>query len=65
MSLTFVGRLDDEGYYTSFGKRGWKINTGELVVVKGPKTEALCTLNEMIGKLDLVVVTKEVNSANL
>ena len=38
MSLISMGRLDDEGYSTSFGKGGWKINKGALVVAKGPKT---------------------------
>ena len=38
MSLISMGRLDDEGYSTSFGKRGWKIRKGALVVAKGPKT---------------------------
>jgi len=38
MSLIFMGRLDDEGYSTSFGRGGWKISKGALVVAKGPKT---------------------------
>jgi hypothetical protein len=38
MSVIFVGRLDDEGCSTSFGKGGWKISKGALLMAKGSKT---------------------------
>ena len=60
-----MGRLDDEGYSTSFGKGGWKINKGALVMAKGPKTGTLYTLKTLIGKSDLAVITKEGNSTYL
>lgn len=41
MSLISMGRLDDEGYYTSFRKGGWKISKGVLVMAKGPKIGTL------------------------
>lgn len=65
MILISMGRLDDEGYSISFGKGGWKIRKGALVVAKGPKTGTLYTLKTLIGKLDLAAVTKEGNSADL
>jgi len=65
MSLISMGLLDDEGYSTSFGRGGWKISKGALVVAKGPKTRTLYTLKTLIGKLDLAAVTKEENSADL
>lgn len=65
MILMSMGRLDDEGYSTSFGKESWKISKGALVVAKGPKTRTLYTLKTLIGKSDFVVITKEGNSANL
>lgn len=34
-------------------------------MTRGPKTGTLYTLKTMIGKLDLVVFTKEKNSVNL
>ena len=51
--------------FTSFRKGGWKISKDALVVAKGPKTRTSYTLKTLIGKLDLVVVTKEGNSADL
>ena len=60
-----MGRLDDEGYSTSFGKGGWKNIKGALVVAKGPKTGTLYSLKALIGKSNLVVVTKEGNSTYL
>ena len=65
MSLISMGRLDDEGYLTSFGKGGWKISKGALVMAKGPKTGTLYTLKTLIGKSNLAAVTKEGNSADL
>lgn len=65
MSLISMGRLDDEGYSTRFGKGGSKISKGALVVAKGLKTRTLYTLKTLIGKLDLAVVTNEGNSADL
>ena len=65
MSLISMGLLDDEGYSTSFGKGGWKLSKGALVVAKGPKIGTLYSLKAMIGKSDLVVVTKEENSTDL
>ena len=53
-----MGRLDDEGYSTRFGKGGWKIRKGALVMVKGPKKGTLYSLKAMTGKSYLVVVTK-------
>ena len=64
MILIYMGRLDDDGYSTSFGKGGWKISKGALVVAKGPKTGTLYTLKTLVGKSDLVVVTKEGNSVD-
>jgi len=58
LSLISMGRLDDEGYLTIFGKGGWKISKGALVVAKGPKTGTLYTLKTLIGKSYLVDVTK-------
>lgn len=65
MSLISMGWLDDEGYSTIFEKGGWKISKGALVMAKGPKTGTLYTLKALIGKLDLVVVKNEGNSADL
>jgi len=65
MSLISMGRLDVEGYLTSFGKGGWKISKGALVMAKGPKTGTLYTLKTLIGKLDLAAITKEGNSADM
>lgn len=65
MSLISIGRLEDEGYSTRFGKEGWKISKGALVVAKGPQTGTLYTLKTLIGKADLAAVTKEGNSADL
>eukprot|EP00253_Pinus_taeda_P023266 PITA_23266 len=64
MSLISMGRLDDGGYSTSFGKGGRKISKGALVMAKGPKPGTLYTLNTLIGKSDLAIVTKEGNSAD-
>ena len=61
VSLISMGRLDDEGYSTSFGKGGWKISKGALVMAKGPKTGTLYTLKTLIGKLNMAAVTKEGN----
>lgn len=38
MSFISMGQLDDEGYSTSFGKGGWKISKGALVMARGTKT---------------------------
>ena len=50
MSLISMGRLDDEGYSTSFGKGGWRISKGALIMAKGPKIGTLYTLKTLIGK---------------
>ena len=65
MRLISMGRLDDEGYSTSFVKGGWKISEGALVMAKGPKIGTLYTLKTLIGISDLAVITKEGNSADL
>jgi hypothetical protein len=65
MSLISVGRLDDEGCSTSFGKGGWKISKGALLMAKGSKTGTLYTLREISEKSDVVVVAREEISTDL
>ena len=51
-------QLDGEGFSTSFGKSGWKINKGAMVMAIGLKTVTLYMLRETTRKLDVVVVEK-------
>jgi hypothetical protein len=59
MNLVSTGKLDDEGFHIVFGKGGWKIVKGSLVVAKGQKIGTLYTLKSKLQKSDIVVVTKE------
>jgi hypothetical protein len=66
MCLISMGRLDDEGYSTSFGKSGWKISKGALLMARGSKTGTLYTLNAIAEKSDVVAATtKEEITADL
>jgi len=34
-NLISIGELDDEGHYTTFGDRAWKVSKGNLIVARG------------------------------
>ena len=36
-NLISIGKLDDEGHYTTFGDEAWKVRKGNLVVARGKK----------------------------
>ena len=59
MSLISVGQLDDEGCSISFGKGGWKISKGALVMARGFKTGTLYTLRVATRKSNVDIVAKE------
>ncbi|GAB2303702.1 hypothetical protein Dimus_038798 [Dionaea muscipula] len=44
LNLLSVGRLDDEGYVSTFKDGGWKLNKGSLVVARGRKESSLYVL---------------------
>ena len=39
-NLISIGQLDDEGHYTTFRDRHWKVMKGNFVVVRGKKQES-------------------------
>ncbi|KAL5707969.1 glutamine--tRNA ligase [Ranunculus cassubicifolius] len=41
LSLISTGKLDDEGYYNTFGNGMWKLTKDSLVVAKGKKEGSL------------------------
>ena len=53
MSLISAGKIDDERYPTLFGKGGWKIVKGSLVVAKGQEIDTLYTLRSNLGIVDI------------
>ena len=65
MSLILVGQLDDEGFSTNFGKSGWKINKGALVIARGFKIGTLYTLRETTRKSNVASIAKEETSLDL
>ena len=65
MSLISVGQLDDEGCSTSFGKSGWKISKGALVMARGLKKGTLYKLREKKREKNVVFVAKEGTSSYL
>ena len=60
-----MGQLDDEGFSTSFGKSGWKISKGALVMARGFKTGRLYTLRATTRKSNVADVAKEETSPDL
>ncbi|GAB2265840.1 hypothetical protein Dimus_037850 [Dionaea muscipula] len=44
LNLLFVGRLDDEGYVSTFKDGGWKLSKGSLIVARGRKESFLYVL---------------------
>ena len=65
MSLISVGQLDDEGCSTNFGKSGWKISKGAMVMAIGFKTWTLYTLRETTRKSNVAIFSKEETSPEL
>ena len=43
LNLISIGKLDDEGYESYFGKQRWTLTKGSLVMTRGKKTKSLYT----------------------
>lgn len=56
LNIISTGKLDDDGYVSSFGEGKWKLTKGSLISAKGKKTNSLYLMQ---GKL----YNGEVNAA--
>jgi len=60
-NLIYVGQLDDEGHYTTFGDGHWKVMKDNIVVAHGKKQGSLY----MIADEDMISVAEVGNSSSL
>ena len=60
LNLISVGKLDDEGYASYFGRQRWKLTKGSLVMARGKKTNSLYTTEAKVRINSTYVMEKEV-----
>ena len=60
LNLISVGKLDDEGYESYFGRQRWKLTKGSLVMARGKKTNSLYTTEAKVQINSTNVMEKEV-----
>ena len=62
MNLISVGRLVDDGCFTTFGNNRWKISKGEMVMARGPKIGTLYILKATTEKSNLALSKEEISA---
>ncbi|GKV10172.1 hypothetical protein SLEP1_g21576 [Rubroshorea leprosula] len=59
LNLIFAGKLDDDGYCSSFSDGQWKLTNGSLVVARGSKSSNLYLMQSSIAGGSVNVVGKD------
>ena len=60
LNLISIGKLDDKGYESYFGRQRWKLTKGSLVMARGKKTNSLYTIEAKVRINSINVMEKEV-----
>ena len=56
-----VGRLDDDGCFTTSGNNSWKICKGAMVMARGPKIGTLYILKTTTEKSNVALAKEEIS----
>lgn len=59
LNLISVGKLDDDGFCSTFGSEQWKLTKGSMVVARGNKTSSLYMMEGKLSKGAINVVQED------